>query len=59
MLRDIGYLLMALGEIPGLKFLKDIGPKMANVGRKAERIQNRARSVKRRVDKYRDKDDAA
>ena len=59
MLRDLGLLLRALGEIPGLGFLKGIGSSMADVGRKAERIQSRAKTVKRRVDKYRDKDDAA
>lgn len=59
MLRDIGLLLLALGEIPGLSFLKNFGRKLSNTGRSIDRIHNRANSVKKRVKKYTDRDDAA
>ena len=58
MLRDIGRFLAALGEIPGLKFLRTIGNKLSRVGYQSDRIMRSGKRVKERISS-RDKDDAA
>jgi hypothetical protein len=55
MLRDIGQFLMALGEIPGLAFLKKIGRNLSNVGYKSDRIINSGKRLKKRMKKDDDK----
>lgn len=58
MLYDIGNFLIALGEIPGLSFLKKFGRKLTSIGYKSDRIIRSGKRLKKRVSK-KDDDKAA
>ena len=51
MMRDIGAFLVALSEIPGLKFLREPGRTLQRVGRTKNNIENTGARLKKRYDK--------
>lgn len=58
MLYHIGSLLIALGRIPGLHFLRDIGRTISQIGHTANSIERHSKAIKKKV-KERNQDDEA